>query len=124
MLLACLACASNARDPVTLEGRYEAEVAVANYALEFEHGKCFAPDHPDHHMVESPCFMRGSLLYIQPAIPKDAKMSRNVFVVYELRGDRLEARYIEDVDDGSVFYRDKQNKPVLVKAQPARGSVK
>jgi hypothetical protein len=116
LLVALSGCAHfGKRDPVTLDGVYRIR-ADYDYTLRFENGKCFAPDQ-DQKVVEAGCFMRGSLLYLHPAVPEGVKLSRDPWVVYEVDGDELRGSHLEDLDDGEVFYAHSDNKPVLVKVR-------
>ena len=115
VVVACLlsSCAqSTSRDPVTLTGKYAHE--DENYAVEFHDGKCTWPNDAKE-QVETDCFMRGDLIYLKPVVPVGEKMSRNVWVVYEIHDGYLESHHIEDLDDGTIFYKNFKPKVILRK---------
>jgi len=93
---------------------------------EFKGDKCFGTM-KGKAVSESKFKVEGNLLYISPNVPDMKKMIRNVWVVWDIKGDKIISKYLVDMDDGTKFYEDQAGKIVLTKqkdepagaAQPA-----
>ncbi|MCL2310671.1 MAG: hypothetical protein FWC42_10495 [Proteobacteria bacterium] len=107
-------------EPLGLSGAYlyKGEGKDQNFSMKFEGERCFVMGVPSGETNEAKCLRKGNQLYIAPIVPKNEKMTRNVWVVYTVVDNRLESSHLEDMDDGQVFYKGREPKIILQKQSP------
>jgi len=101
---------------IELSGTYTCK----DFSMMFEKGKCFLINKDDKDRLETKYLIRNDKVYIAPIVPKGETMTRNVWVVYAIKGQTLESSHVEDMDTGDVFYKDEKPSIVLTKEQSKR----
>jgi len=105
-------------EPLDLSGIYKVEhIEDGSLAIRFDGDRCFLSGGPQGKFVddvETQCLRKGNLLYIAPLVAKDTRMTRNVWVAYTIVDDRLESSHLEDMDNGDVFYKDRNRQPQII----------
>ena len=81
---------------------------------EFKNGKCYGYIEgklkSESHVKE-----KDNLIFISPNIPDMRKMIRDVWVVWELKENKLISRYLVDMNDGTKFYEERSGELVFIK---------
>jgi len=84
--------------------------------LEFKDGKVFQYRLPERTLVyESTYFVKGDKVYVPPNTQESAIMIRRVAVVHTISGKKLIASYLEDLDTGDIFYKNRKPKLIYTK---------
>ena len=87
-----------------------------NITYTFKEGRCYGTWNGKR-LSESYVKLKGNLVYISPNIPDMKNMIRNVWVVWELNGDELLSKHLEDMNDGTKFYEERAGEIILKKQQ-------
>ena len=109
--------------PLGLSGVYKLDkidkidkIGHENDSIRFDGDRCFLSGSTPGESVENvevKCLRRGNLLYIGSPT-KNERMTRNIWVVYTIVDDRLESSHLEDMDDGEVFYKERNKQPQVI----------
>jgi len=105
--------------PLGLSGVYKVEHENGYLSIRFDGDRCFLSGGPPGKFVENvetKCLRKENLLYIGPpvAVTKTEQMTRNVWVAYTIVDDRLESSHVEDMDNGEVFYKERNKQPQII----------
>ena len=89
------------RGPVTISGDYSH--ATGQLVVRVREGVCSSSTDRGP-WIDTPCFQTNGLIYFKAGAEAGEEPSRNVWVAYRIRGERLISSHVEDVDDGTRFY--------------------
>jgi len=96
---------------VGLAGTYKCEA----FSMVFDKGKCICVSSDGKDRTETEYLIEEDKVYIAPIVPKGNKMTRNVWVVYTIKGNTLESSHVEDMDTRDVFYKGKKPPIILTR---------